>query len=84
MTRVELRPILADTSSDDVEGMLVLSNNRLVGILVRLAGAEQTSQRGCWNLEAGFGPLLGHTPDPFDNLTGAEEWLERTLREERG
>lgn len=76
MSCIVLRSILVDTCSDDEEGQLVMANGRLIGVAVRLAGEESGTLRGCWSLEAGFGPLELARPEPFASLEGLQTWAD--------
>lgn len=75
MSSIAFRDILIDTASDDQEGRLILSEGRLVGVLVCLQADEQADRRGHWSLEAGFGPLDGAKPDPFTDLDAVRVWV---------
>ncbi len=74
-----LQPIQVNTGSRDSEGRLVLANNCLVAVLVRLDGEEHGTLRGRWSLEAGFGPCSDLPPRPFRSLADAQRWVQRQL-----
>ena len=62
------------TGSDDREGMLVLSNDRLIAVLVRLSNGHGANA-GMWFLEHGFG-LLDTTDHPvFADLHAVKRWV---------
>ncbi len=79
MRNIEFVPILIDTATDDEEGRLVMSDGRLVGVLVRLDGPEQAPLQGWWSLEAGFGALSETSPEPFETLAAASAWVHSAL-----
>ncbi len=74
------RPILVDTASPDEKGCLVLANDRLVLVLVRVActGAEQDKEGLCgWQMEAGFGRCAVAVLPLFDSLGDALNWVRK-------
>jgi hypothetical protein len=73
------RGIRVDTSSSDQEGRLVLADDHLVAVLVRLDGAEHGSDCGRWLLEAGFGRCADPPVRPFLDLKAAARWIRRRL-----
>jgi hypothetical protein len=73
---LRLEPVLVDTGSDDEEGLLVFSNDRLVAVLVRLSEQHDTSA-GSWFVETAFGIRDGHRT--FSDLSAAQEWLSSEL-----
>jgi len=78
----ECRPILVNTASPDEKGCLVLADNRLVAVLVRVAdtGAEQDRKEPCgWQMEAGFGRCAVSVPPLFDTLADAVAWMRTQL-----
>ncbi|SJZ94563.1 hypothetical protein [Consotaella salsifontis] len=56
--------------------MLVMDEDALIAVLVRLDSDFHQSSRGKWFLEAGFGELSGRTGRIFDDLEGAGDWIE--------
>ncbi|KAB1080596.1 hypothetical protein [Methylobacterium soli] len=78
-TLVVLQPIAVDTASPDRDGMLVMANGLLVGVLVRLDTPEHESFGG-WFMEAGLGRLAGLRIPAFDTLEDATRWLRRHLK----
>ena len=74
---VALQSVRIDTSSDDRVGRLIKFRGRLVGVLVRLDDEEHGPLRGCWFLQAGFGPLEWARPEPFKDLREARDWARR-------
>jgi hypothetical protein len=73
---LRLEPVLVDTGSDDEEGLLVFSNDRLVAVLVRLSD-QHDSSAGSWFIESSFGIRDGHRT--FPDLTAAQEWISAAL-----
>ena len=75
MPRLLLEPIRV-ASGNDEEGMLVLLEDRLVGVLVRLS-SEHGASAGHWFLEASFGPVLDMVSHPiFQDLDTAQDWFK--------
>jgi hypothetical protein len=69
---IHLREVLVETGSNDREGRLVFSDNRLVGLLVQLS-PDHGSAAGHWFLEARFGILNGDKT--FADLEEAAHWI---------
>jgi hypothetical protein len=68
-------PIRVETGSTDEEGMLVLTNGGLAGVLVRLSSAiHEGDVAGRWFLEAAFGRHDPRAP-AFDTLESADRWF---------
>jgi len=80
MSVISFQPIRVDTLSADQEGQLILLEDRLIGVLVRLAGDEQAPLQGFWSLEAGFGPLESARPEPFKDMEAARAWVENATQ----
>jgi len=78
-TLVLLQPMLVDTNSPDRDGMLIVANGLLVGILVHLDAPEHGETTG-WFLEAGFGRLNGVRAPIFDTLEQATRWVRDSFR----
>ena len=78
--KLTLQPVLVDTASRDIEGRLVLADQKLVAVLVRLDGEEHGSLRGSWLLEAAFGPCTAPgLPSTFTSLDEAERFIGKQL-----
>ena len=75
-----MEPIPVETGSDDKEGRLVIADDRLVGILVRLID-DHGLWRDHWSPEWVAGLL--HHPKPFRNLEAAERWFDERFNEAR-
>ena len=78
-TLVVLQPIAVDTGSPDRDGMLVIANGMLVGVLVRVAMPE-SENAGQWFVEIGLGRLKGLRPPTFATLEEATRWMRRHLK----
>jgi hypothetical protein len=77
---ITLQPIPVDTNSADQEGLLVLSDGHLVGVLVRLEDpVHEETLTGCWYLECAIGKLRGACDPVFENLQSALAWIETRL-----
>ncbi len=72
-----LQPIRVATGFDE-EGMMVLNEQRLVAVLVRLSDENEVAP-GQWYLEAGFGRLDGGSHPTFSNLDMAQAWIDQRL-----
>ena len=72
-----LQPIRVATGFDE-EGMMVLDDERLVAVLVRLSDENEVAP-GQWYLEAGFGRLKGISHPTFSNLDMAKDWISPRL-----
>jgi hypothetical protein len=73
-----LQPVRVANSHDE-EGLLVLAEDRLVAVLVRLS-EEHGDLSGDWFLEAGFGRLDGPHHPTFRDLDEAQDWIARHLQ----
>jgi hypothetical protein len=72
-----LQPICVATGFDE-EGMMVLNEQRLVAVLVRLSDKNEVAP-GQWYLEAGFGRLDGGSHPTFSNLDMVKDWISQRL-----
>ena len=71
---LKLQPIAVDTGSLDRDGMLIIANGLLVGVLVRLDAPEH-AHPGYWFLEAGFGCVAQERNPLFEDLEQAQAWF---------
>jgi hypothetical protein len=78
MLKVFFRPIRVLTDSEDRDGCLVLVNDDLVGVLVRLSADHGPDLAGQWFLEAGFG-RCGENARIFDTLDRARLWVSEQI-----
>ena len=72
-----LQPIRVATGFDE-EGMMVLNEQRLVAVLVRLSDENEVAPEQ-WYLEAGFGRLDGGSHPTFSNLDMVKDWISQRL-----
>ena len=72
-----LQPMRVATGFDE-EGMMVLNEQRLVAVLVRLSDENEVAP-GQWYLEAGFGRLDGGSHPTFSNLDMVKDWISQRL-----
>jgi hypothetical protein len=80
MLKVFFCPIRVLTDSEDRDGCLVLVDEDLAGVLVRLSADHGPDCEGQWFLEAGFG-RFGDNGRVFDTLDSARLWVrERASR----
>lgn len=77
--RIEFTPVLVATDSADREGYLMLADDQLVAVLVKLAGAEHGHLQGAFYLEAGFGRCAVRPSETFDSLDKAGAWARSRL-----
>jgi hypothetical protein len=65
----------------DTDGNLVLADNQLAAVFVRLDGTyHDPEHKGWWHLEAGFGKCAATTtPRLFKTPEEAGAWVEQTL-----
>ena len=78
--RIRLQPIRLLNENDDREGHLVMVDDQLVAVLVRLDAEEHGEDlRGKWFLEAGFGRCTSIKPPVFANVSEAQGWVQRKL-----
>jgi hypothetical protein len=78
--RLKLQPVQVMTGHADSDGRLVLADEQLVAVLVRLEDEEYGPKRGGWFLEAGFGPCGVSMPPVFATLDDAVTWLTQQLK----
>ena len=75
MRDVMVQPIRVATGEDE-EGMLLLLDDLLVAVLVRLS-SQHGDMAGRWFLEASFGRGLQVTHPVFEDLEAAKLWAIR-------
>ena len=64
----------------DSEGNLVLADNQLAAVIVRLDGqTHDPEHKGRWNLEAGFGKCNVRDAPLFKTPEEAGAWIEQIL-----
>ena len=58
---ISFQPIRVLIDGHDSEGRLVLADDQLAAVIVRLDGdVHDATSRGLWHLEAGFGKCAAH------------------------
>ncbi len=77
MVAIDLKPIAVRTGCKDTVGCLVMADDELVAILVKLDDAMHEADRGKWFLEAGFGKL--RRTETFESLGEAEDWVRELV-----
>jgi hypothetical protein len=77
---LRLEPKRVYTGSPDEDGLLVLLDERLVAVLVRLEDESHAEMIGSWFLEAGFGPCRTTCPPVFDTVETGLAWIRSRLR----
>ena len=64
----------------DSEGNLVLADNQLAAVIVRLDGqTHDPEHKGLWHLEAGFGKCSVRDAPLFKTPEEAGRWVEQIL-----
>ena len=77
---LSFQPMRVRIDGHDSEGRLVLVDNQLVAVIVRLDGqSHHSKQRGLWHLEAGFGKCAMPYVPLFTTPEEAGAWVKRTL-----
>lgn len=77
--RIEFTPVAVATDSADREGYLMLADDELVGVIVKLAGREHGKLQGAFYLEAGFGRCAVMPSETFASLENAGAWARSRL-----
>jgi hypothetical protein len=77
---ISFQPMRVLIDGHDTEGNLVLADNQLAAVFVRLDGTHHDPEhKGWWHLEAGFGKCnVQHVP-LFKTPEEAGAWVEQTL-----
>jgi hypothetical protein len=77
---ISFQPMRVLIDGHDSEGKLVLVNNQLAAVFVRLDGsAHSPEHQGLWHLEAGFGKCNIRDAPLFKTPEEAGAWVEQTL-----
>jgi hypothetical protein len=75
---LKLQPVRVATGFEE-EGMLVMADERLLAVLVRLSDENEVAP-GEWYLEAGFGHYFDGPDHPlFRTLDEAQDWIAERL-----
>jgi hypothetical protein len=78
---ISFLPMRVLIDGHDTDGTLVLANNQLAAVFVRLDGTHHDPEhKGWWHLEAGFGKCAATTTSRlFRAPEEARAWVEQTL-----
>ena len=73
-------PMRVLIDAHDSEGRLILADNQLAAVIVRLDGEHHDLERkGSWYLEAGFGKCNTRNAPLFKTPDEAGAWVEQIL-----
>lgn len=67
------------TDTDDKSTLLLLADNKLVAILVKLADECHGDERGKWMIEKTFGLGLIRVPDTFASAAEGAAWVSEHI-----
>jgi hypothetical protein len=78
---ISFQPMRVLIDGHDSQGNLVLADNQLAAVIVRLdAEHHGPEHKGLWHLEAGFGHCdVRIAPPPFTTPEKAGAWVRKTL-----
>jgi hypothetical protein len=77
---ISFQPMRVLIDGHDTDGRLVLADNQLAAVFVRLDGTHHDPDRyGLWHLEAGFGKCSVRDAPLFKTPEEAGAWVEQTL-----
>ena len=78
---ISFLPMRVLVDGHDGQGNLILADNQLAAVIVRLDGqSHEPEHKGLWHLEAGFGKCNVRVEPPlFETLEEARAWVEQTL-----
>jgi hypothetical protein len=77
---ISFMPLRVLIDGHDSQGNLILADNQLAAVIVRLDGETHASEhKGLWNLEAGFGKCNSRDASLFKTPDEAGAWVEQTL-----
>ena len=77
---VSFQPMRVLIDGHDSEGRLILADNQLAAVIVRLDGqSHDPEHKGLWNLEAGFGRCSVRDAPLFKTPEEAGAWVDQTL-----
>lgn len=78
-SKIEFRPILVASGPRDTDGRLVLVNDYLVAIIVRLMSEEHGASIGSWSVEATFSADAPMPGKIFPTLEDVSAWVRQYL-----
>ena len=78
---ISLTPLRVLIDGHDTDGRLILANNQLAAVFVRLDGTHHDPEhKGWWHLEAGFGKCdVRVAPHVFKTPEKAGAWVAQIL-----
>jgi hypothetical protein len=77
---ISFMPMRVLIDGHDSDGYLVLADNQLAAVIVRLDGqTHDPEHKGRWNLEAGFGKCNVRDAPLFKTPDEAGTWVEQIL-----
>jgi hypothetical protein len=77
---ISILPMRVLIDGHDAEGRLILADNQLAAVFVRLDGTHHDLEhKGWWHLEAGFGKCNVQELSLFRTPEEAGAWVEQTL-----
>ena len=80
---ISILPMRVLIDGHDAEGRLILADNQLAAVFVRLDGTHHDLEhKGWWHLEAGFGKCNVRKLALFRTPEEAGAWVERVLMRE--
>jgi hypothetical protein len=77
---ISFQPMRVLIDGHDSEGKLILADNQLAAVFVRLDGNSHDSEhKGLWHLEAGFGKCNLRDAPLFKTTEEAGAWVQTIL-----
>jgi hypothetical protein len=77
---ISFQPMRVLIDGHDTDGRLVLADNQLAAVFVRLDGqSHDPEHKGLWHLEAGFGKCNVRDAPLFKMPEEAGAWVDQTL-----
>jgi hypothetical protein len=78
---ISFQPMRVLIDGHDSEGRLILADNQLAAVIVRLDGEHhEPEHKGWWHLEAGFGKCdVRVAPQTFTTPKEAGAWVKQRL-----
>jgi hypothetical protein len=77
---ISFQPIRVLIDGHDTDGRLILADNQLAAVFVRLDGTHHNPEhKGWWHLEAGFGKCNIQNAPLFKTPDEAGAWVEQIL-----
>ena len=77
---ISFQPMRVLIDGHESEGNLVLADNQLAAVIVRLDGEHHNPEhKALWHLEAGFGKCSARDAPVFKTPEEAGAWVEQTL-----